>query len=238
MKIVHLTETTSTMDEARTLLKSCDEVFVYADTQTAGRGRRGNQWVSITHQGLYCTYGRSLSIQTVDLSGLSLVIGVGLLEGLHLFDKGIRLKWPNDLVHQDSKKKLAGILIESSSKGQDIDVCIGIGLNLLPLTETSLENSVISLSELSSTFSPKPYNEIATDVGVIVRNIFNKFISEGFIAFRDTFHSYAIESQNMTIDVDGDLKKGRFHGVSARGELILHQGESTHTIVSGHVLDW
>ncbi len=60
---------------------------------------------------------------------LSKTISLGIVNYLHAKTNHIKIKWPNDIYFQD--KKIAGILIENSIKGSNINrSIIGIGLNL------------------------------------------------------------------------------------------------------------
>ena len=106
-----------------------------AERQTAGRGRLGRTWES--------TPGASLTFSLawpfaagIDLSGLSLAVGVALAETLDPRPGAalrIGLKWPNDLWLVGSAepgRKLGGVLIETVARGAGRVAVIGIGINL------------------------------------------------------------------------------------------------------------
>ena len=84
--------------------------------QTEGRGRReGRSWSSPAGGGVYATLIRSLAATT--LQTLPLLVAVALCEALNTQLAGrCRLKWPNDL--WVAGRKLAGILIDATSRGQ------------------------------------------------------------------------------------------------------------------------
>jgi len=104
--------------------------LVIAEQQTAGRGRRGRSWASPFGENLYYSLVLRVSGGMRQLEGLSLVVGLALLQALR--EAGIKdagLKWPNDLLV--GGRKIAGILLELS--GDPADVChvvIGIGVNI------------------------------------------------------------------------------------------------------------
>lgn len=111
---------------------------IVADRQSAGRGRRGRQWLSSPEKSLTFSLLWRFPAKGAGLAGLSLAVGVGLVKGLEsLGAAGIRLKWPNDVLFQSSDEfaKLAGILIELCSDRRGMQAIIGIGLNLLPPTD-------------------------------------------------------------------------------------------------------
>ncbi|ANW24185.1 biotin--[acetyl-CoA-carboxylase] ligase [Vibrio coralliilyticus] len=102
-----------------------------AEYQAKGRGRRGREWVSPFGSNLYLSMFWRLDAGMAAAMGLSLVVGVAIVEALEEMGlKGVKLKWPNDLYYQD--KKLAGILVEMSGQaGAAANLVIGMGLNLM-----------------------------------------------------------------------------------------------------------
>ncbi|MEX6665482.1 bifunctional biotin--[acetyl-CoA-carboxylase] ligase/biotin operon repressor BirA [Pseudomonas sp. W2-17] len=104
--------------------------LILAEQQTAGRGRRGRQWVSPFGENLYYSLALRMDGGTRRLDGLSLVVGLAVVDTLR--ELGIHragLKWPNDILV--GRKKLAGVLLEVT--GDLANVChvvIGIGINI------------------------------------------------------------------------------------------------------------
>ncbi|MGI4860122.1 MAG: biotin--[acetyl-CoA-carboxylase] ligase [Janthinobacterium lividum] len=104
-----------------------------ARRQSAGRGRLGRPWVSMPGNSLLFSVGVVIPRPLRDLSGLSLVVGVAVLEGLRRLPvtqpSRLGLKWPNDILLDDAK--LGGILIESAASAPHATaLVIGIGVNL------------------------------------------------------------------------------------------------------------
>jgi BirA family biotin operon repressor/biotin-[acetyl-CoA-carboxylase] ligase len=106
------------------------DVVAFAEAQSAGRGRRGRQWVSPFARNIYCTVGISCQIPAARQGLLSIVTGIALCRALRAqTGLAVKLKWPNDLLLADAK--LGGILIESRSCGVgSFFFAIGFGLNL------------------------------------------------------------------------------------------------------------
>ena len=101
-----------------------------AEMQTAGRGRRGRVWQSpLASQIIFSLYW-PLAGGMQQASGLSLVVGIALVEALK--QQGIldlQLKWPNDLYYQG--QKLGGILVEMNGQAQgSCHLIIGVGINV------------------------------------------------------------------------------------------------------------
>ncbi|MBO5088084.1 MAG: biotin--[acetyl-CoA-carboxylase] ligase [Lachnospiraceae bacterium] len=102
---------------------------VVTKKQTAGRGRRGRNWIS-PEGNCYFSLLLKPSIQTEHASRLTLVSALALAEAIkNVAGLETQIKWPNDVVVDG--KKLCGILTESSI---DVDglkyVVIGIGINV------------------------------------------------------------------------------------------------------------
>lgn len=129
----------STNEEAllRARQGACSGLLVYAETQTAGRGRKGRLWISSAHEGLYFSLIlrplQPLSCWAI----LTHVVSVALAQTFHdLYALGVipkplavDLKWPNDVLL--SGKKTAGILLEATPTGGNAHAAvIGVGINI------------------------------------------------------------------------------------------------------------
>uniref|UniRef100_UPI002B0610FA bifunctional biotin--[acetyl-CoA-carboxylase] ligase/biotin operon repressor BirA n=1 Tax=Providencia alcalifaciens TaxID=126385 RepID=UPI002B0610FA len=101
-----------------------------AEYQSAGRGRRGRQWISPFGCNLYLSTYWKLEQGPAAAIGLSLVVGIVIAETLNeLCGNKVKVKWPNDLYMND--KKLAGILVELTGKtGDAAHIIIGVGINI------------------------------------------------------------------------------------------------------------
>lgn len=98
---------------------------VRARRQTAGRGRLERRWHSgVDEENLTCSF--TLPVPARAVSVAPLVAGMALHRVISRF-AAVRIKWPNDLLHEG--KKLAGILCETIP-GVDNLVIAGIGLNI------------------------------------------------------------------------------------------------------------
>lgn len=103
---------------------------LFAERQSAGRGRRGRGWTSPLAANLYFSVSRRFHTPLARMGGLSLAVGVALAEAVAgLGVAGARVKWPNDVWVEG--RKLAGVLIESGGElGGPVEVVVGVGLNV------------------------------------------------------------------------------------------------------------
>lgn len=107
-------------------------VVAVAESQTAGRGQRGNSWESEPGKNLtFSILMRPTFVEAREQFILSQAIALSIKETLYDYVRSPhpRIKWPNDIYW--NKKKLGGVLIETDLVGKKMDSCIiGVGLNL------------------------------------------------------------------------------------------------------------
>lgn len=129
-RVEHLSEIDSTnrwlVERAK---EGADEgLVVYADFQSAGRGRLERPWEAPARSSLLCSI---LLRPELDVDHLQLVVAAVALAARAALVRlcGLRpdLKWPNDLVV--GPKKLAGLLCEVV-EAEGGAVVVGLGLNL------------------------------------------------------------------------------------------------------------
>jgi BirA family biotin operon repressor/biotin-[acetyl-CoA-carboxylase] ligase len=124
-------ETASTNDVALAAADAgpdCDGLAVFADYQTAGRGRQGRSWHAPRGASLLCS---TLVFGPDDMSQaglLTLVAGIAACDAVReATTVWPVLHWPNDLFV--GGKKLAGVLVESRPVGERRAWVIGVGVN-------------------------------------------------------------------------------------------------------------
>ncbi len=108
-----------------------DGTVVLSEKQNEGRGRKDRVWYST--KGMNLTFSvllkdRDFSGRRINLINFASSLAVAMAIE-NLYQLKIELKWPNDVLING--KKTAGILIESSSAGKNIErVITGIGINV------------------------------------------------------------------------------------------------------------
>ena len=135
---------------------------VSTEEQTAGKGMGSNGWESEVGKNLTFSLAVDMSILPAERQFfLSEAVPLGIVEVLDTVlpaDK-ISIKWPNDLVYEN--RKLAGILINSTIKGNMMDVSIiGIGLNVNQMQFQDWPTHPISLKMITGqTYDLQPLME-------------------------------------------------------------------------------
>jgi BirA family biotin operon repressor/biotin-[acetyl-CoA-carboxylase] ligase len=107
---------------------AADGTVVVANSQAAGRGRRGRVWLDEPGASLLLSVVLRPRLELGRLPLLSLAAAVAVAEALvEVAGLAPRLKWPNDVLV--GGRKIAGILLESRLGPAPL-VVLGIGLNL------------------------------------------------------------------------------------------------------------
>jgi BirA family biotin operon repressor/biotin-[acetyl-CoA-carboxylase] ligase len=219
-----------------------------AMAQTAGRGRRGKNWVSHENQSLTFSlaYPFPASKTMMQLQGLSLACGLtvlkSILQYLQLSEStakklGLGLKWPNDLLLEN--RKLGGLLVEGGQKSplEPIWMIIGVGINLsLPrLTTDHLDTA--NLSEINTALVDLNQEELWQFITLNIGNTLEKFTHHGFSAFQeewnhwDSWYGYllTVHQDQLTVCV------GKSIGVNPSGYLLLDTPLGVKEISSGEL---
>ncbi|MEX2367692.1 MAG: bifunctional biotin--[acetyl-CoA-carboxylase] ligase/biotin operon repressor BirA [Pseudohongiellaceae bacterium] len=207
-----------------------------AEQQTAGRGRRGRQWISPFGRNMYLSVLKVFATGIIALEGLSLAVAIAVARALA--DCGIAdiaVKWPNDVLWQN--QKLAGILLEMTGDiNGECQVVIGIGLNL----ETSRElvqNIEQPWTDLASISGQKPArNRIVARVLDNLLQVIGEFERNGFGGFRQEWESLdACRGLQVELTSANAVTTGVVRGVSDQGALVLETENEVRLFNGGEV---
>ena len=236
---------TSTMDVARALLSEHHpnhsewSAVVFADVQTAGRGRQGRVWLA-SDGSLMVTYILATALPLAALAGYSLAAGVAVAEVLEGCGIQTSLKWPNDIVVLHGAKalrKLGGILIEVQEVADFQCIIVGLGLNIAP-APSEVSDIAVSVHELGGVGLSA--EKLVAPLGAALRAWHQKFVSGGGFkeirsAWSDRACFQAGRSQ-VTADLgEGRLLTGIFAGIDDNGAMLLEVSGKCHTVISGHI---
>lgn len=233
--IVRFTEIGSTNAEglARLTRGETMPVWLVADIQTEGRGRRGRPWTSELGN-LFATLVLPNPAPVAHLAQLCFVGGLALRDAVIaaaplLESDGLKLKWPNDLLLNGGK--LAGILVEgtSDSSGRAAAV-IGFGVNCLHHPD-GLPYKATSLEAAGAPTAPDRLLE-ALDRAMAVRlNQWNA--GNGFASIRSDWMRHALGmGDQVSVKVGDRDVVGRFESIDARGAMMLRRRDGVAEIIT------
>jgi BirA family biotin operon repressor/biotin-[acetyl-CoA-carboxylase] ligase len=103
---------------------------IFAERQTAGRGRFGRRWDSASHRGLWFSLLLRPSLPLEHWPRMTTWAATAMADAIEqTTGLAVQIKWPNDL--QSHGRKLAGILIETGSdRNGSYFAVVGIGVNV------------------------------------------------------------------------------------------------------------
>ncbi|HET8882788.1 MAG TPA: bifunctional biotin--[acetyl-CoA-carboxylase] ligase/biotin operon repressor BirA [Solimonas sp.] len=217
-----------------------DPQALFAEMQTAGRGRRGRSWISPFGAKLYLSVAWSWAAWPPELSALSLAVGVASARALEAHGiADVRLKWPNDLLVDD--RKLGGILIEHRGEaGGSCRVVVGIGLNLSMAANQAdaVTQAWINLDEARARHGLPPVgrNAFASALLRELHDVLQTFAIDGFSVMAAEWARFdATRDARVRILNGEDVLEGVARGVDASGALLIDASDGRHRIHAGEV---
>lgn len=207
--------------------------------QTAGKGRRGRQWVSPFGHNIYLSVLWRYQEGPAAIAGLSLVVGVAVIRALRMAGVAdVGLKWPNDIYW--CGRKLAGILIEVS--GESSGPChavIGLGLNLyLPSHQANaIEQPWVDLQQIMGQHMSLQRNfwvaALLNEILPVIADFANQDLSDYIAEWRGYD---CMLNQGVTLFVGQQAFSGVVKGIDDQGLLLLedHTGQ-LRAFASGEV---
>ena len=224
-----LESTASTNDYLTTLPFSKDIKVCIAREQTAGKGQYQRVWLSKKDSSVLLSLRYPFSTK-VALNGLSLVMGlsvIDVLERVYHLDH-LKLKWPNDVYFKD--QKLAGILIENSVQNDQQSVVIGLGLNHQLGTDFECDTPWTDLSNICSTL-PNLVDLHEKLINNFLKSC-QRFEQHGFSAFQAQWHQHDyLLGKRLELNYQDKKTIGTANGVNAHGALII---KSNNTLIEAY----
>jgi BirA family transcriptional regulator, biotin operon repressor / biotin---[acetyl-CoA-carboxylase] ligase len=227
----------STNEEARRLAAAGERgpIWLRADKQTAGRGRRGRVWESPPGN-LAATLLISPDKPASECAQLSFVTAIAAADAASFFapSADVKVKWPNDVLA--GGKKLAGILLESASgtSATPTYLAIGIGMNLAHFPPDT-EFPATSLAALGVAI-PQPGAAVA-QLAAQFAKWYDIWMTTGFSSIQDAWLARAAGlGTRIRARLTHEETSGVFEGIDHTGALILRESQDrTRTIAAGEV---
>jgi len=206
-------------------------LWITAERQSAGRGRRGRKWISVAgnlHASLLLTDPGPVEHWPQLSFVAALAVHDAVVEVAPEIRPMLELKWPNDLLL--SGAKFAGILIEGEGIEEDGAVAIGIGINCTahpadaayPATDLAAGGASVSAAALFAALSVKMPGRLAQ---------WNR--GNGFATVRTDWLSRAAGlGETIRVALADRELAGRFEGLDDAGCLVLTAPDGAKTVVA------
>jgi BirA family biotin operon repressor/biotin-[acetyl-CoA-carboxylase] ligase len=162
-KIFSYKKVNSTNDIAiKKIKKGFTRGLVQAGFQKKGRGQRGKKWIS--HKGnlfisIFFKINKKITVKNITFKNCNKIKKVIS----KLINKKLTIKRPNDLLL--NKKKICGILQETTTYNNSLFMVLGIGINLIKSPKIINYSTANILDEVGINVSKK----------IIIKNIINEF---------------------------------------------------------------
>jgi BirA family transcriptional regulator, biotin operon repressor / biotin---[acetyl-CoA-carboxylase] ligase len=212
----------STSDEARRLAAAGEEgpLWITAERQTAGRGRRGRSWVSEPGN-LFATLLLGCAAPLQQCAQLSFAAALAAGDAVASFAPNTRvtLKWPNDVLLDG--RKTAGILLEATNAAgaKNPSLLIGVGINLTSCPERA---DLPPTSLAAATGSAPAPDAVLARLAARWENWFALWQTRGFPALREAWLARAAGLGDKLTAKLGDRELyGVFEDMDQDGALLL-----------------
>jgi len=213
--------------------QSLPATIFLAEEQPRARGRNGRAWKAPKGRGVYLTFVRAVS-QGEPLSVVPIAVARWTREALKdASGLAAELKWPNDLYV--GRRKLAGVLAEARTQGDDAYLAVGIGINLLGrASEVGVPNATTVEEETGRVPS----------VPVVVQALLDRLDRE---LARPHWAREVEEWERVSLHRPGDRMRvlregkeltGQYVGLDPCGFLRLKTSSGEAVVASGELDEW
>ena len=204
--------------------------------QTLGKGQHGREWLSQKDGSILLSIRQTFGID-INLSGLSLVVGLAIIRALEKECRidGFKIKWPNDIYFREAK--LAGILLENSIQAGSQSVIIGVGLNYHLKQEISCDIPWTDLSKID-----KKLPDIHELTASIINNILSMstyFKLNGLSSLISQWDQYDMLKGVKLKSIEfGRSFEGEVLGISDQGALKVLTKNGTKELYSSKNIEY
>lgn len=220
--IINLTTVDSTNNYAAKSLESDempDGTVIIADEQTQGKGQRGNNWQSEKGQNLTCSFFyRCTFLPAKRHFYLNIAACLAIRDFLGTYGLQGVVKWPNDVLV--GGKKIAGILVETSLRGDVINHgVIGIGMNI---NQLKFPEEIKATSLFAQTGQKHDVRACLATLCECLEKRFLMLRAWHFDAVKEEFESNMLgKGQALEFQVNGDKLLGEVMGIDEAGRLVV-----------------
>jgi BirA family biotin operon repressor/biotin-[acetyl-CoA-carboxylase] ligase len=216
-----------------------DRTVIFADRQTQGRGRFDRVWESGNNSNLYFSIvlkpTNSID-KNLPLANLTQYMSLVLCRVLDSYGVQSQIKWPNDVLIEG--KKVAGILAETSIKGQIFKgLVVGVGVNL-----NSTKEEIRNINQPATSLNLELGQDIDKRIffNCLIEAFFegyDEFLESGFALIKNDYvqKCFFIGSQ-IKINEISQSYDAMANGINDDGTLNIKIDETEKNISVGDIL--
>ena len=236
-RVIHYRESLpSTNEHAQRLAQegaSHGEVVI-AEQQTAGRGRRGRNWISPAGVNLYFSVILRPELSPQRAPELTLTTAVALAETLREAGAAAAIKWPNDLLVEG--RKIAGILAEMTAEAENLSfVVMGVGVNLnLRASDFPPELASTATSLMEARGQRVPRALFTAALWTRLERWMDVHQESGFAPVRDAWRALSSTlGQDVLVRTETREFRGLAEDIDQTGALLVRTPDGIERIVAG-----
>ncbi len=209
---------------------------VVAESQTAGRGRRGRVWASPAGRNVYLSVVLRPDLPPSRAAELTLLASVALCQAVRQAGVPAGIKWPNDLLA--GGRKLAGILTELATDPDRVQwLVLGIGVNVnIREDELPGELRTIATSLAIERGESVPRTLFAAAVLSALEEWLDRHAEEGFPPVREAWKAMSdtLGREVRVRSSDRNLE-GVAEDVDDGGALLIRTAAGLERVLAGDV---
>ena len=239
MELLFLETVDSTNKYAKeNLSKINDKTLIYANYQSAGRGRLQRKWNSNSGENVYASIVLKPSKKLKDVyANLTQYLSLILAETIEDYGIYSQIKWPNDVLING--KKIAGLLSETVVQGDSFKgLILGIGVNLNAKLEdvNAIPDKVATSLNLELNKNIDMYEFIQRLSDKFFVN-YDEFLVKGFEFIKSDYISrVSFLDTEISVQVLNEVKSGLAKSISDSGELVLENNGKEFVLTIGDIL--
>ncbi|MGN0529015.1 MAG: biotin--[acetyl-CoA-carboxylase] ligase [Eubacterium sp.] len=230
-RVIYYPSIDSTNSQAKRLIENGenDTMLVFADEQTAGRGRQGKSFYSPPLTGIYMSFVTHPMTALKNAVTATTAASVAVCRAIEkLTDKHPRIKWVND-VYLDGKK-ICGILTEAVTDfeaGTVSSVIVGIGMNIKTFDFPDNVENAGCLDE----------NVKRADLIAEIANQLNHITNNSYDDFIDYYRSHSmIIGESINFIKNGAVTPATALEIDRDGGLVVQLANGEKTVLrSGEI---
>lgn len=209
---------------------------VFAEFQTAGRGRRGHGWISPYASGINFSTGWYFETPPDYLTSISLGAGVAIIRTLNRLNINTAgLKWPNDIFWDN--RKLGGSLVELRAEpAGPCKVVVGIGINYSfpEYNLDSIDQPWVDMATIQKDLTSR--NLFAAVLITELLKVMVQIQNDGVDNIIKEWRKYdAMKGKQATLLLTGTSISGNLLGIDDTGALLMSVNDSVKKFNSGEI---
>jgi BirA family biotin operon repressor/biotin-[acetyl-CoA-carboxylase] ligase len=212
-------------------------LLIVADEQASGRGRRGRVWQAPPGGALLASLLLRPRTPLSEAFAPTMLLALAVMRAAQAFGVPAGLKWPNDVLV--GRRKLAGILAESSTSGGRLDfVVVGFGVNV------GFDPAAVGLGDIATSLSAELGGATPPRVAVLTRILaeaetrYVAWQAGGYLALWTEWRD-ALTTLGTAVRIEvgtGEIVAGRATRVAPDGALLVATPDGEQRVVAGTVL--